>query len=100
MLLGSGLLISQELLWDEQRVDLKFSFHKKTYNEPVLKERTDSIFGKNLLSRMLKDYNGQTYWLSANLKSFFPKSNLPAWLNVAVGYGAEGLLDADENILD
>ena len=25
--LGSGLLISQELLWDEQRVDLKFSFH-------------------------------------------------------------------------
>jgi hypothetical protein len=23
---------------------------------------------------------------------------LPAWLNVAVGYGAEGLLDADENI--
>ena len=96
--LGSGLLISQELLWDEQRVDLKFSFHKKTYNEPVLKERTDSIFGKNLLSRMLKDYNGQTYWLSANLKSFFPKSNLPAWLNVAVGYGAEGLLDADENI--
>ena len=46
---------------------------------------------------MIKDYNGQTYWLSANLKSFFPKSNLPAWLNVAVGYGAEGMFGAEEN---
>lgn len=96
--LGSGLLIGQELLWDEQRIDMKFSFHSRQYTQPDLKERVDSIFGKGLLSRMLKDYNTQTYWLSFNLKSFFPKSNLPPWLNVAVGYGAEGMFDADENI--
>jgi hypothetical protein len=47
---------------------------------------------------MLKDYNGQTYWLSANLKSFFPQSNIPAWLNVAVGYGAEDMFGGFENI--
>ena len=47
---------------------------------------------------MLKDYNGQTYWLSANLKSFFKKSNVPTWLNISVGYGAEGMFGATENI--
>lgn len=96
--LGSGLLISQELLWNEQRIDLKFSFHRKNYGEPMLNERADSIYGSNFLSRMLKDYNGQTYWLSANLKSFFPKSNIPKWLNVAIGYGAEGMFGAEENV--
>lgn len=96
--LGSGLLVSQELLWNEQRVDLKFSFHKVNYKEPVLHNRADKLFGKSILNRMLKDYNGQTYWLSANLKSFFPKSNLPKWLNVAIGYGAEGMFGADDNI--
>jgi hypothetical protein len=47
---------------------------------------------------MLKDYNGQTYWVSANLKSFFKRSNLPPWLNVAVGYGADGMFGGSNNI--
>ncbi len=41
--------------------------------------------------QVLKDYNGQTYWLSVNLWSFFKDSNIPRWLNVSVGYGANGL---------
>ncbi len=96
--LGSGLLISQELLWNEQRIQFKWSFHNNKYGEPMLNDRADSLYGKGILSRMLKDYNAQTYWLSVNLKSFFPKSNLPAWLNVAVGYGAEGMFGATQNI--
>ena len=47
---------------------------------------------------MLKDYNAQTYWLSANLRSFFPKTGLPKWLNIAVGYGAEGMFGGYENL--
>jgi hypothetical protein len=46
---------------------------------------------------MLKDYNAQTYWLSANLKSFFPKSRLPAWLNISLGYGADGMFGGFQN---
>ena len=46
---------------------------------------------------MLKDYNGQTYWFSANLRSFFPGSDLPQWLNVAFGYGADGMFGGFEN---
>ncbi len=94
---GSGLFMSQELLWNEQRIQFKFSFHKNNYGDPQLEQRAASLFGKPLYERMLKDYNAQTYWLSANFKSFFPQSNLPAWLNIAVGYGADGMFGGFEN---
>ena len=94
---GSGLFISQQLGWQEQRIQFKFSFHRKKYSDPILKARADDLFGGNWTERMLKDYNGQTYWLSTNLRSFFPKSNLPGWLNVAIGYGSEGMFGGFEN---
>ena len=97
-ILGSGMLVSQELAWNEQRIRYKFSFHRKNYGSTQLNQRANSIYGSSLPERMLKDYNGQTYWLSTNLKSFFPNSNLPSWLNVAVGYGADGMFGAEENI--
>lgn len=45
----------------------------------------------------LKDYNGQTYWLSANINSFLKTNGIPNWLNLAFGYGAEGMLTGDPN---
>jgi hypothetical protein len=96
-LFGSGLFIAQQLSWQEQRTQFKFSFHRKNYGEQMLNNRADDLFGNSWKERMLKDYNGQTYWLSSNLKSFFPESNLPAWLNVALGYGAEGMFGGFEN---
>lgn len=95
---GSGLLIGQELAWDEQRVRMKFSFHNKNYGAPDLDKRANDLYGKSWSERMIKDYNGQTYWMSANLKSFMPQSNLPSWLNVAFGYGADGMFGAEANI--
>jgi uncharacterized protein YfiM (DUF2279 family) len=94
---GSGLLIGQQLGWGEQRISFKWGFHKMNYKEAELNQRTDQLHGKSLQERALKDYNGQTYWLSANLKSFFKKSNLPPWLNVSVGYGADGMFGAFDN---
>jgi hypothetical protein len=44
------------------------------------------------LEQILKDYNGQTYWLSVNLHSFYKGSKIPKWLNLAIGYGANGML--------
>lgn len=96
-ILGSGMLITQELAWNEQKVDMKFSFHRKSYPDAQLSQRANDYYGKTTLQRMLKDYNGQTYWLSANIKSFFKKSNIPGWLNISVGYGAEGMFGATEN---
>ena len=49
------------------------------------------------MQQVLKDYNGQTYWLSANIWSFNKESNFPRWLNVAFGYGADGMLYGENN---
>jgi hypothetical protein len=94
---GSGLFVAQELFWKQQRIGYKFSFHRNTYNEPMLDSRADQLFGKSWYERMLKDYNAQTYWFSANIKSFIKQSNIPDWLNLAVGYGAEGMFGGFEN---
>lgn len=93
---GSGLFIAQQLAWDEQRVLLKYSYHKSKYANL----RPD-LFGENLVQNALKDYNGQTYWASANIASFLGKNNtFPKWLNLAVGYGADGMVGAFNNTFD
>ena len=96
-ILGSSLLVAQEFSWDEQRIQFKWSFHKKSYADPMLNTRSNEIFGKSKPERFLKDYNGQTYWLSTNLKSFFPHSRFPKWFQIALGTGAEGLFGASRN---
>ena len=94
---GSTTMIAQELAWNDQRIKLKFSFHKNDYGEPALNLRADKVYGKTLAERFIKDYNATTFWASANMKSFLPQSNLPPWLSVAVGYGAEGMFGARDN---
>ena len=89
---GTGLLVGQELLWNEQRITVKYSFHQTNF----AKQRPNTL-GENYLQQALKDYNGQTYWLSANIWSFNKEGNFPKWLNIAVGYGADGMLYGNEN---
>lgn len=93
--IGTGLYIGQELLWDEQRLQLKFSYH----HTKLASQRPERL-GENSLQRIFKDYNGQTYWLSANLHSFFKESNIPKWLNIAFGYGAHGMLTGENEAVD
>ena len=93
---GSGLLMSQELAWKEQRILFKFSTHRNHYKEAAMEERANDIYGSSLGSRLLDDYNAQTYWLSLNLKSL-SKMKFPSWLNLAVGYGAHGMFGDTRN---
>ncbi len=89
---GVGLYVGQELLWDEQRIMLKYSFHQTRFAQI----NPDKL-GNGFTEELLKDYNGQTYWLSCNLKSFFKNSNIPSWLDVSFGYGGEGMLTGISN---
>lgn len=84
---GTTLYVSQELIWKEQRIIPKFSYHKTKYSD----YRPD-LLGSTTSEQILKDYNGQTYWFSVNLFSFSKKSKIPKWFNIAFGYGAEGML--------
>ncbi|MDR6967055.1 uncharacterized protein YfiM (DUF2279 family) [Flavobacterium arsenatis] len=92
---GTALYVSQELLWNEQRIVPKFSFHTTPYASA-----RPNVLGESLNEQILKDYNGQTYWLSGNIHSFFKGSKIPKWVNVAVGYGAEGMITGDDVLVN
>jgi len=90
---GSAVFMSQQFAWNEQRIIFKWSYHQTEFPD----YRPD-LLGSNFQESILKDYNGQTYWLSANISSFIKKgSKFPKWLNVAVGYGAEGMIGGYDN---
>ena len=82
---GSLLAIGQALKWNEQRIQLKYS-----YSPSKWANKNPEQLGSNHLERALKDYNGQTYWLSFNLTSFIQIDDVdfPDWLNLSFGYGA------------
>ena len=92
---GTALFVSQELLWKEQRIVPKFSFHTTPYASA-----RPNVLGSSLNEQILKDYNGQTYWLSTNVHSFFKDSKIPSWFNIAVGYGAEGMITGNEELVN
>lgn len=96
--LGGGLVLAQGALWNEQKIVIKYSAMKQHYPHGILKSRADDLYGASIPERILKDYNGQTYWLSANIASILNlKNNFPKWLNVAVGYGAQSMYGGERN---
>lgn len=85
---GSGFYLGQNLLWNEVRIYPKYSFHRTEF----AKQRSGTL-GNGLLEEMIKDYNGQTIWLSVDVDKFL---KFPKWLNIAVGYGAESMIYAND----
>ncbi len=94
---GAGLYAAQQIYWKEQRIKLKFGSHIKEYNEVQLLKRVNDLYGATTLQRLLKDYNGQTYWASINVRSFLPQTKWPHWLNIAIGYGAGNMYGGYSN---
>lgn len=82
--LGSALFLTQELRWQEQKFKLKFSYHPTEYAQ-----YRPNTLGSNFSERLLKDYNGQTYWLTFSPGTLFPQSNIPEWISVAAGYSVD-----------
>jgi VanZ family protein len=95
--IGAASFVGQQIGWSDQRIQVKFSYAAHAYS-PDLIGRRNQLFGENALGRVLKDYNSQTYWISANLKSFFPNSNFPKWLNISAGYSSDLMLGGRDNL--
>ena len=90
---GSGIFVAQQMFWKQQRVQMRISFHNSIYARYNPNE-----LGNNWRQRLLKDYNGQTYWLSFNISSFLPAgNNFPRWMTADAGYGAEGMIGGRSN---
>lgn len=107
-LVGTSLFAAQEFGWNEQKLLLKFSSFPKKYQEILctgpngdktidLEQRASVIFGDGFYSRLLKDYNAQTFWISFNPESVFGDFGVPDWLNIAIGYGSENLFSGMKN---
>jgi hypothetical protein len=86
---GSLLFYSQYRLLGTQFIKPKFSFSRTSFAP-----QRPEVLGDGLLEEILKDYNGQTYWLSFDLYRLFKGSNFPKWLNLGFGYGATNMLFA------
>ena len=108
---GTSLFIGQELAFREQRIRPKFSAFRQNHSrQPVpathadapvrsLADRAEMLYGDGPWSRFLKDYNGQTVWLSTNpavLAGFGESAPLP-WLNLSVGYSPRNVYGAYTN---
>ena len=89
---GAGLVMGQAALFDDQIFRYKFSFWRSTYADTA-----GGYLGDNFLQSLLYDYNGHTYWLSMNANRIIPGDPLPAWLNIAAGYSANGMYGEFEN---
>ncbi len=88
---GASFFLGQELIWNDQRIRLKYSYHKSKFAD-----LRPELLGVSNSQRLLKDYNAQTYWMSINVHSFLhSNSSFPKWLNVAFGYGADGMTGAN-----
>jgi hypothetical protein len=90
---GTALFMSQQFAFGQQRVQLKFSFHRT-----IFADYNPGELGRNKWQRWLKDYNGQTYWLSVNPASFIrANTSFPKWVNASFGYGADGMIGGSNN---
>jgi len=91
---GSAGVLAQQLAWHDVRITPKVSFHLSPYAQ-----RRPNALGSNFPERLLKDYNGQTYWLCTDVGAFLkPGSRWPRWLQPAVGYGAEEIVYNDAGV--
>ena len=89
---GSALLIGQELLFHEQVARFKIS-----YSQSDMLKQAYGYLGDTALEGLFYDYNGHSFWLSMNANKLFLRDVLPSWLNIAVGYSANGMLGEFEN---
>ena len=84
--LGGLFYLIQQNQGNDPIVYPKFSFYPSG-----LASQRPSMLGKNFTEQILKDYNGQTYWMSVDMDRV---SRFPRWLNLAVGYGASDMIYA------
>jgi VanZ family protein len=93
--LGSFLAISQALYFHEQKILIKYSFTTSD-----IANSNPNLFGDSFIQKSLKDYNGQSYWVSFNINNVFKTDFklFPTWLNIALGHGANNMLSANSSL--
>lgn len=87
---GAAFFAGQMLVWDELKILPKFSAHLTPYGQI-----RPEVLGRNGVERLLKDYNGQTYWLSSSPGALFRDTFWPDWLCFSLGYSIDNMVAAE-----
>jgi hypothetical protein len=87
--IGTGLFVFEKKFKKPVLLP-KFSYSPSPY--AILRPE---VLGSSSFSRILKDYNAQTYWLGIRANSFIPSLNIK-WLMLSVGYSVNGHLVGDK----
>ncbi len=77
----------QRFLFDQNYIYPKFSFSPSPYAD--LRPNT---LGNNYVEQLIKDYNGQTYWLSTDFNIFSKNNKYPNWLQFSIGYSGNQMV--------
>lgn len=85
--LGVSLAFSQDFFFKRQIIIPKFSFSRTSY-AAVRPE----ILGSTYTEQLLKDYNGQTYWVSLPVATFLKLPKRFHWICISLGYGCDAKL--------
>ena len=89
--IGTASYTAQSLIWNEERIIPKFS-----YSSTEFAAIRPEVLGGTFAEALLKDYNGQTYWLSFSPGTFFKESGIPKWACISLGYSAHAKLKGDQ----
>ncbi len=92
---GTVIYLGQELFLKEPLFKLKFSAHPTNYAQ-----FRPEVLGSNFSERLLKDYNGQTYWMSFSPARLLSNTKFPKWLCLSLGYSVDQKLKGDEDIFE
>ena len=90
-LAGTGWFLFQESFFSKQIFQPKFSFHQTIYAE-----MRPQVLGSNFMESMLKDYNGQTYWISFSPGQLGVKK-WPKWIMISLGHSINGRLKGNSS---
>ncbi len=91
--IGAGLFIGQELIFQEERIIPKFSFHRTNYAAI-----RPSVLGNGFIQELFKDYNGQTYWFSFHPLYFLKNNKIPRWACLSFGYSADAKIIGNKEV--
>ncbi len=90
--LGAASFLLQERAWGETYITPAFSYSPSPYAS-----YRPRLLGASHWERVLKDYNGQAYWLDFDPELVGGTGFWPEWLALSVGYGASGMLGGSQN---
>ena len=93
--LGSSFFIVQQRFFGEQLIRPKLTFSRSIY----ARDANGYLGQNNFLSQFVYDYNGYTYWFSFSPSKIFNIKKIPEWINLSLGYGANGMIGEFRNIL-